>query len=115
LGDPRVCLGVIIAAHGIGGLIKIKPFTAAFDHNFVKLIDGPNIKKGKNKYELALQIKDDIAAFKKTSGADRLVACWCGSTESFPDSCSGRAWSPRVSTLRPRFAPFATRSIQATL
>jgi myo-inositol-1-phosphate synthase len=32
---------------------------------------------------LALQLKDDIAAFRKSSGADRLVACWCGSTESF--------------------------------
>ncbi|TAL00035.1 MAG: inositol-3-phosphate synthase [Rhodospirillaceae bacterium] len=64
-------------------LSKIKPMTAAFDPNFVRLIDGPNIKKGKTKYDLALQIKADIANFKKTSGADRLVACWCGSTESF--------------------------------
>ena len=62
---------------------KIKPMTAAFDPKFVRLLDGPNVKKGKTKYELALQIKDDIANFKKTSGADRLVACWCGSTESF--------------------------------
>jgi len=49
----------------------------------VKLIDGPNIKKGKNKYELALQIKEDIANFRKTSRASRLVTCWCGSTETF--------------------------------
>jgi myo-inositol-1-phosphate synthase len=62
---------------------KIKPYKAAFDPEFVKLIDGPNVKKGKNKYDLALQIKDDIANFKKTSGAERVVACWCGSTESF--------------------------------
>ena len=26
----------------------------------------------------------------------------------------GRAWSPRVSTLRPRWRPLAMRSIQAT-
>jgi myo-inositol-1-phosphate synthase len=64
-------------------LSTIKPMKAAFDHNFVKLIDGPNIKKGKNKYELALQLKDDIAKFRKTSGVSRLVTCWCGSTESF--------------------------------
>src|ERR1700736_224465 len=64
-------------------LSTIKPMKAAFDHNFVKLIDGPNIKKGKNKYELALQIKEDIADFRKTSRASRLVTCWCGSTESF--------------------------------
>jgi myo-inositol-1-phosphate synthase len=64
-------------------LSTIKPMKAAFDHNHVKLIDGPNIKTGKNKYELALQIKDDIAKFRKTSGASRFVTCWCGSTESF--------------------------------
>ena len=64
-------------------LSTIKPMKAAFDHNFVKLIDGPHIKKGKNKYELALQLKEDIAKFRKTSGVSRLVTCWCGSTESF--------------------------------
>jgi myo-inositol-1-phosphate synthase len=47
------------------------------------MLDGPNVKKGKNKYELALQIKEDIAGFRKSSGVDRLVACWCGSTEVF--------------------------------
>ena len=45
-------------------LSTIKPMKAAFDHEFVKMIDGPNIKKGKNKYELALQIKEDIANFR---------------------------------------------------
>jgi len=33
-------------------LSTIKPMKAAFDHDFVKMIDGPNIKKGKSKYEL---------------------------------------------------------------
>jgi myo-inositol-1-phosphate synthase len=66
-----------------GFLSKIKPMKAAFDHNFVKLINGPNIKKGKNKYEWALEIKEDIKKFRKSSGATRLVTCWCGSTESF--------------------------------
>jgi myo-inositol-1-phosphate synthase len=64
-------------------LSGIKPMTAAFDHEYVKKLDGPNIKKGKNKYELALQIKEDIANFKKTSKVSRLVTCWCGSTEIF--------------------------------
>ena len=64
-------------------LSGIKPMKAVFDHEFVKLIDGPNIKKGKNKYELALQLKEDIANFRKKSGVSRLVTCWCGSTESF--------------------------------
>jgi myo-inositol-1-phosphate synthase len=64
-------------------LSGIKPMKAAFDHEYVKKLDGPNIKKGKNKYELALQIKEDIADFRKTSKVSRLVMCWCGSTEVF--------------------------------
>jgi myo-inositol-1-phosphate synthase len=48
-------------------LSGIKPMKAAFDHDYVKKLDGPNIKKGKNKYELALQIKGDIEDFRKNS------------------------------------------------
>src|SRR5262250_1341784 len=64
-------------------LSKIKPMKAAFDKEYVKKLDGTYVKKAKNKYELALQIKEDIANFKKTSRVSRLVTCWCGSTESF--------------------------------
>ena len=64
-------------------LSKIKPMKAAFDKEYVKRLDGTYVKKAKNKYELALQIKEDIANFKKTSRASRLVTCWCGSTEVF--------------------------------
>jgi len=64
-------------------LSKIKPMPAAFDREYVKMLDGKNVKKGKNKYEIALQIKSDIAKFKKTHGCSRLVMLWCGSTEIF--------------------------------
>jgi len=64
-------------------LSKIKPMKAAFDKEYVKRLDGTWVKKGKNKYELALQIKEDIANFRKTSRVSRLVTCWCGSTEVF--------------------------------
>jgi myo-inositol-1-phosphate synthase len=71
-------------------LDKVKPFLSAihprkavFDHNYVKKIDGPNVKKGKNKMELAEQLRDDIRQFRKTSGATRLVTVWCASTETF--------------------------------
>ncbi|MGA2991576.1 MAG: inositol-3-phosphate synthase [Candidatus Korobacteraceae bacterium] len=71
-------------------LEKIKPFLqsitprkAVFDHNYVKLIDGPNVKRGKNKMELAEQLRQDIRDFKQSSGADRLITIWCGSTESY--------------------------------
>jgi hypothetical protein len=64
-------------------LETIKPRKAVFDHNYVKLIDGPNVKRGKNKMDLAEQLREDIRDFKKTSGAERLVMIWCGSTESY--------------------------------
>jgi myo-inositol-1-phosphate synthase len=61
----------------------IRPMKAVFDHNYVKNIDGPNKKKGKNKMDLAEQLRDDIRKFKKSSKADRLMMIWCGSTEAF--------------------------------
>src|SRR5207248_3201959 len=64
-------------------LSSIKPRKAVFDHNYVKKIDGPNVKKGKNKMDLAEQVRADIRDFKKSSGATRLVTVWCGSTETF--------------------------------
>jgi len=64
-------------------LSTIKPQKAVFDHNYVKKIDGPNVKKGRNKMDLAEQVRDDTRAFKKNSGASRLITMWCGSTESY--------------------------------
>jgi myo-inositol-1-phosphate synthase len=54
-----------------------------FDRNYVKKLDGKHVKKGKNKRDLAEQLRHDIRDFKKKSGADRLVMIWCGSTEIF--------------------------------
>jgi myo-inositol-1-phosphate synthase len=64
-------------------LSSIKPRKAVFDKNYVRKLDGPNVKKGKNKKELAEQLREDIREFKKTSGASRLVTIWAGSTEIF--------------------------------
>ncbi|MGA3210672.1 MAG: inositol-3-phosphate synthase [Terriglobales bacterium] len=64
-------------------LQSIKPRPAVFDHNYVKNLDGPNVKKGRNKMELAEQLRSDIRDFRRTSGAERLVMIWCGSTEVF--------------------------------
>ena len=69
---------------------QIKPFLetvipqkAVFDRNYVKKLDGPNVKQGKNKAELAEQLRQDIRDFKKSSGAKRFIMIWCGSTEIF--------------------------------
>ncbi|MBV8206299.1 MAG: inositol-3-phosphate synthase [Acidobacteria bacterium] len=61
----------------------IKPRAAVFDRNYVKRLDGPNVKKGRNKMDLAEQVRADIREFRQSSGAERLVMMWCGSTETF--------------------------------
>ena len=64
-------------------LEKIKPSPAVFDRNYVKKLDGPNKKKGATKYDLALQLMDDIKRFKEENQVNRLVMIWCASTEIF--------------------------------
>jgi myo-inositol-1-phosphate synthase len=64
-------------------LEKIKPWPAVFDQHYVKRLDGPNVKKGKNKRDLAEQLMGDIEKFKKDNDLDRMVMVWCGSTEIF--------------------------------
>jgi myo-inositol-1-phosphate synthase len=64
-------------------LEAITPMSAVFDQRYVKRLDGPNVKKGKNKRDLAEQLRADIRGFKKQHGLDRLVMVWCGSTEVF--------------------------------
>jgi len=64
-------------------LRSIKPRKAVFDRNYVKRLDGSNVKKGKSKMELAEQVRTDMREFKKSSGASRLITIWCGSTETF--------------------------------
>jgi myo-inositol-1-phosphate synthase len=64
-------------------LEAIAPMPAVFDRRYVKRLDGPNVKKGKNKRELAEQLREDIRRFKETHKLERLVLLWCGSTEVF--------------------------------
>jgi myo-inositol-1-phosphate synthase len=64
-------------------LKSIKPMKAAFDQNYVKNLQGTNVKKAKTKFDLAEQIRDDIRDFKKRNKLDRLVMVWCASTEVF--------------------------------
>jgi myo-inositol-1-phosphate synthase len=62
---------------------KIHPMKAAFDQNYVKKLSGTHVKKGRTKYDLAMQIKEDIRAFQKKNRVTRTVVIWCGSTEIF--------------------------------
>ena len=64
-------------------LEAIKPMSAVFDRRYVKRLDGPNVKKGKNKKDLADQLREDMRRFKQENKCDRLVMVWCGSTEVY--------------------------------
>ena len=64
-------------------LSAVVPMPAVFDQQYVKRLDGPNLKKGRNKKDLAEQLIDDMRRFKSAHQLDRLVMVWCGSTEIF--------------------------------
>ncbi len=64
-------------------LSAVKPMPAVFDKEYVKRLDGPNVKTADNKKELAEALREDIRRFKEENGCDRLVMVWCGSTEIF--------------------------------
>jgi myo-inositol-1-phosphate synthase len=64
-------------------LSKIKPMAAVFDQHYVKRLSGTNVKTGKNKMDLAKQLMEEIAAFKKKNKCSRLVIVWAASTEIF--------------------------------
>ncbi|MDP9039509.1 MAG: inositol-3-phosphate synthase [Acidobacteriota bacterium] len=59
----------------------IEPMPAAFSQHYVKRLEGKSVKTGKNKCDLANQIRNDIAEFKTKT--DRQVMIWTGSTEIF--------------------------------
>jgi myo-inositol-1-phosphate synthase len=64
-------------------LKQIRPWPAVFDRRYVKRLDGPNVKTGRNKRDLAEQVRVDIQRFREEARVDRLVMIWCGSTEAF--------------------------------
>ncbi|MGZ5390231.1 MAG: inositol-3-phosphate synthase, partial [Aeromicrobium sp.] len=72
-------------------LEAIKPMPAVFDRRYVKRLDGPNVKKGKNKKDLAEQLVEDMRRFKKDNNCDRLVMVWCGSTEVYLQESAAHA------------------------
>src|SRR5579859_127620 len=64
-------------------LEAIRPWPAVFDRKYVKRLDGPNVKKGTSKKDLAEQVRADIQKFKKDHSLNRMVLVWCGSTEVY--------------------------------
>lgn len=64
-------------------LEAIKPMKAVFDKSYVSNLDGVNVKTGPTKYDLAMQVIEDIENFKIQNGCNRVVMVWCGSTEKY--------------------------------
>jgi len=64
-------------------LEAIRPWPAVFDRRYVRRLDGPNVKRGGNKRDLAEQVIADMRRFKAENRLDRLTMVWCGSTEVF--------------------------------
>jgi len=67
-------------ARFLGG---ITPMPAVFENRYVTRITGTNVKRGKNKRDLAEQLRQDIRDFKSKQKLDRVVVVWCASTEIY--------------------------------
>ena len=64
-------------------LSEIRPMPAVFNQEFVRRLDGPNVKPAGSKMAQAEMLMEDIRQFKARTGASRLIMIWCGSTEVF--------------------------------
>ena len=64
-------------------LAAVAPMKAVFDRDYVKRLEGSHVKQGKNKWDMALQAREDIQRFRSDNGLERAVMIWCGSTEVF--------------------------------
>jgi myo-inositol-1-phosphate synthase len=90
-------------------LKAIKPMPAVFDQQYVKRLNGPNVKQGKGKRDLAEQLRKDMREFKQRTGCSRLVVVWCASTEIFiqpgPAHASLAAFEQAMDANDPAIAP----------
>ncbi|MES2389643.1 MAG: inositol-3-phosphate synthase [Bacteroidota bacterium] len=64
-------------------LEALVPMPAVFDHEYVRNLDGTNVKTAPTKYDLSELLAEDIRNFKEEKGVSRLVMVWCGSTEKY--------------------------------
>ena len=76
-------------------LEQIVPMPAAFDRNYVKRLDGTNVKglpltpcEGQGlgmptRWEMMEMLREDIRRFKQEKGCDRVVVLWAASTEIY--------------------------------
>jgi myo-inositol-1-phosphate synthase len=65
-------------------LRAVKPMPAVFDRQWVRRLDGPNVKQG-SKRALAEALVEDIRAFLSRNRCARGVMVWTGSTEIYAE------------------------------
>ncbi len=70
-------------------LTAIRPMKAVFYPEYVKRLNGPNVKPGGSKMEHAEAVQADIEEFRRKNRLSRMVMVWCGSTEVYhkPAAC----------------------------
>ncbi len=64
-------------------LEQFRPWPAVFKREFVKNLDGPNVKSEGSHLELIEALRQDIEDFKRKNSLTRCVMVWCASTEAF--------------------------------
>jgi myo-inositol-1-phosphate synthase len=64
-------------------LSAITPMRAVFEQEYVKRLNGPNVKSGGSKMDKAEALIADVESFRKANQCDRMVSIWCASTEVF--------------------------------
>jgi myo-inositol-1-phosphate synthase len=64
-------------------LEALQPWPAVFRREFVKNLNGPNVKHQISHLDLIEALKSDIDTFKKRSEVSRCVMIWCASTEVY--------------------------------
>ena len=64
-------------------LEALKPMTAAFYPEYVRRLHGTHCKTTATKADMVEALRDDIRRFKADKKVDRVVAVWCGSTETY--------------------------------
>ena len=110
--DSCKVAGVLGSSHTepIADFLKsIEPMPAVFDQQYVKRLEGTNVKSGKTKRDLAEALREDIRNFKEKNGCSRLVMVWCASTEVFivpgPAHASIDAFEKAMDENDPAIAP----------
>jgi len=64
-------------------LKEIEPMPAAFNRDYVRRLDGSNVKPEVNKRDLVEALRQDIRDFKAAHSCDRMIVINCASTEIF--------------------------------